>query len=300
MKDYRMKKLSNSTVLVVAFLAALGANVFSAEPAAKTETSEKGIRGYKGLFMGHSFFWPSAHQLKRIIPDTNVVGHEQAIVSSGGAGGSPGRLWENERKRIEGQRILDSKKIDLLVMTYHSPANSSAEHYSRWFDYALSQNPKTTFMVAVSWGTHLCRADQKRLDYLKTGGQRIQDAVIAKLRAKYPDNVILFCPYGFGTYELIDRLNSGELPGVKHILNMDREARRLSKKNKEQLLNDELGHPGELVTTVATLMWLQTLYDYDLSTLKTKELVGLPGIDCAEIAATACKKVKPFNAIYNR
>ena len=259
---------------------------------------DKEIKGYNGLYMGHSFFWPSVEKLEKIIPDSTVVGHKQYLVRSGGAGGSPGNLWTNKKKRDAGQRHLDTKNIDLLVMTYHSPENSSAEHYSKWFDYAIAQNPETTFMVAIPWAGHLYKADKERLDYHKTGGQRLHDALIVKLREKYPENKILFCPYGLGTYELIDQFNEGKLPGVKYLLNMDRKTRGESKVKKEQLLNDELGHPGELVATLGALLWLQSLYDYDLSSLKSGRIENLPDVDLKEIATTVSKKIELFNAVY--
>ena len=256
------------------------------------------IKGYNGLYMGHSFFWPSEGKLEKIIPDTTVVGHKQYLVRSGGAGGSPGNLWTNKKKRDAGQRHLDTKKIDLLVMTYHSPENSSAEHYGKWFDYAIAQNPETTFLVTIAWAGHLYKADKKRLDYLKTVKQRFYSTLIVELREKYPENKILFCPYGLGTYELIEQFNEGKLPGVKYLLNMDRKARGESKKKKEQLLNDELGHPGELVATLGALLWLQSLYDYDLTSLKTGRIENLPDIDLIEIATTVSKKIELFNAVY--
>jgi hypothetical protein len=259
---------------------------------------EKEIKGYNGLYMGHSFFWPSVEKLEKIIPDSTVVGHKQYLVRSGGAGGSPGNLWINKKKRDAGQRHLDTKNIDLLVMTYHSPANSSVEHYSKWFDYAIVQNPETTFMVAIPWAGHLYKADKERVAYLKTVGQRLHDALIVKLREKYPENKILFCPYGLGTYELIDQFNEGKLPGVKYLLNMDRKTRGESKAKKEQLLNDELGHPGELVATLGALLWLQSLYDYDLSSLKGGRIETLPDIDLKEIATTVYKKIELLNAVY--
>ena len=258
----------------------------------------KEIKGYNGLYMGHSFFLPCVRELSMIIPETVVVGHKQYRVGVGGAGGSPGKLWTNKKNRDAGQQHLDTKNIDLLVMTYHSLENSSAEHYSKWFDYAIAQNPKTTFMVAISWAGHLFKADKERLDYLKTGGQRLHDTLIVKLREKYPENKILFCPYGLGTYELIDQFNEGQLPGVKYLLNMDRKTRGESKAKKEQLLNDELGHPGELVAKIGALLWLQTLYDYNLSALKAKRIEGLEDIDLIKIAATVSKKIELFNAVY--
>jgi len=272
--------------------------LFVALSALTTSFAVKEIKGFNGLYMGHSFFLPSVRELSMIIPDTVVVGHKQHRVGAGGAGGSPGKLWANKLKRDAGQRHLDTKNIDLLVMTYHSKENSAVEHYSKWFDYAIAQNPETTFMVTIPWAGRLYKADKERLDYLKTGGQRLHEALIVKLREKYPENKILFCPYGLGTYDLIDQFNEGKLPGVKYLLNMDRKARGESKAKKEQLLNDELGHPGELVAKIGALLWLQTLYNYNLSALKTKRIDGLEGIDLIKIAGAVSKKIELFNTVY--
>ncbi len=278
----------NKKCFVFLCLALLCAGSLAAEEA-------KEDKGYTGLYMGHSFFWPSVHQLKKVVPDTPLLGHKQFLVQGGGAKGSPGKLWENQKTRKAGQAHLNTKSIDLLVLTYHSPGNSSIEHYSKWFDYALAQNPDTTCMVTLAWGTHLYKADETRLNNLKNGPSRLYDALIVKLRKKYPENTVLYCPYGLGTYELIDRFNQGKLPGIKFLLNMDRETRPLSRKNNEQIFNDELGHAGELVSTLGALLWLKTLHDIDLSTVSPQRARGLPDIDLNEIAETVSKKIKPFN-----
>jgi hypothetical protein len=264
----------------------------SGSPTAASAT----VKGYNGLYMGHSFFRPSATELLNVIPDTSIVNHTECIVMQGGQGGSPGFLWDHAGNRDRGQQYLDSGDVDLLVMTYYSPADSGIEHYSKWFDYAISRNPQTTFMVTIPWGKDLYRADRQELVDKETRIAALYDALIVDLRRKYPENRILYCPYGLGVYELIARLSDGKLPGVEHVLNPDKQARAQSKQNKDQLLNDELGHGGALVGKLGALLWLQTLYDYDMSTLKPQTVSGLPDIDLNEIAAKVHKRIAPFNA----
>jgi len=256
--------------------------------------------GFNGLYMGHSFFKPSAKELEKIMADTETTNHRQATVFAGGANGSPGKLWQNKTKRLEAQNHLDTKKIDLVVMTYFSPMNSSVEHYSQWIDYAISQNPKTTFMVTIPWGPRLYKASKNEINVLKNLSLGFNKTVIQNLRDKYPDNRIIFCPYGLGTYELIERLRGGQLPGVKHILNGNRSERKQPRTRHEQLLTDELGHPSELVAKLGALLWLQALYDYDLEKLKPQKVSGLPKINLNEIALTVSKKIRPLNAIYKK
>jgi hypothetical protein len=52
---------------------------------------------------------------------SDIKGHTQYSVFSGGANGSPGGLWAAKKKREQAKKILETKKIDLLVMTYYSP-----------------------------------------------------------------------------------------------------------------------------------------------------------------------------------
>jgi hypothetical protein len=42
-------------------------------------------------------------------------------------------------------------------------------------------------------------------------------------------------------------------------------------------------------------LWLQTLYEYDLSKLKKQRVDGLSEIDLSEIAQIVSKKIAPLN-----
>ncbi len=274
-------------------------------PEAKTVSGEnvpanKEIKGYNGLYMGHSFFKPAAEHLLKIIPDTKIVNHTEYIVMSGGASGSPGMLWENKAKRDLGLKYLDTKKVDFFAMTYHSKENSSVEHYSKWLYYDISKNPTVTFMVALPCagnqltGKQHNKASKEELAKVEDNYKKHYDGLIVSLRKKYPNNKIIYCPYGLGVYELISRLNKGDLPGVKHILSPDR-----NKNAKDQILKDPTGHGTDLVTVLNSLVWMQTIYKYDISTIKKNFRVdGLPDINLNEIAAKIYEKIKPYNEVY--
>ena len=258
----------------------------------------KEIKGCYGLYMGHSFFKPAAFGLLEVVPDTRVVDHTGCTVMSGGENGSPKLLWENPRAKTGAQKFLDSGKVELLVMTCFSAEDSRIEDYSKWFDYALSKNSKTNLMIAMPWGKHMYRASVEELEKNEKNGTLFYEGVIQPLRKKYPNNKIIFCPYSFGVYELIRRFKKGKLPGVKHLLNPDKRARKKSDQANDQLFKDELGHGGDLISHLNTLVWLQTIYDYDISDLKKQRVEGLANVDLNEIATTVYKKVAPFNAVY--
>lgn len=256
--------------------------------------------GFNGLYMGHSFFIPSVKQLEQIVEDSEITNHQQTAVFAGGAYGSPRRLWDNEKKRTEIENYLNTKKYDLVAMTYFSPVDSSLEHYSRWIDYAISKNPTTTFMITLPWSPQLFKASVLEITIAKVFSVGLKDSLIKDLRDKYPNNKILFCPYGLGTYELVERFRKGQLPGVKHVLNENRLERQLPKSKYEQLLRDELGHPNELVSKLGALLWLQTLYDYDLEKMKPQMVTGLPKINLNEIALFVGKQIRPLNDVYDQ
>ena len=268
-------------------------------PPSNAILKEGETKGYHGLYMGHSFFQPSVWKLAKMIP-SDIKGHTQYSVFSGGANGSPGGLWAAKKKREQAKKILETKKIDLLVMTYYSPRDSSVEHYSRWFDFAIAQNPEVTFMVALPWAKQPHEVEQSASRMAQKKVTEFNETLIAALREKYPKNKVLFCPYALGAYELIDRLRDQKLSGVKYILDPNRKTRAESKRKKRQLFNDELGHSGELVSALGALLWLQTLYEYDLSKLEEQRVEGLGKIDLKEIAQVVSKRIAPFNAKLNK
>ena len=268
-------------------------------PPSNAIVKEGEIKGYHGLYMGHSFFQPSVWKLAKMIP-SDIKGHTQYSVFSGGANGSPGGLWAAKKKREQAKKILETKKIDLLVMTYYSPRDSSIEHYSRWFDFAIAQNSEVTFMVALPWAKQPHEVEQSASKMAQKKVTEFNETLIAALREKYPKNRVFFCPYALGAYELIDRLRNQKLSGVKYILDPNRKTRAESKRKKRQLFNDELGHSGELVSALGALLWLQTLYEYDLSKLEDQRVDGLGKIDLRELAQVVSKRIAPFNAKLNK
>ena len=63
-------------------------------------------------------------------------------------------------------------------------------------------------------------------------------------------------------------------------------------------MNDETGHGGKLVARLSALLWLQTLYDYDLSMMEPQKVEGLPDIDISEIATEVAGHIAPYNSLY--
>ena len=102
------------------------------------------------LFIGHSFFKPFANNMEPLQQAAGLEARTFEVVFSGGSNGAPQALWEHDQKRKEIQRYLDGGNVELFAMTYES-TYPTAEGYINWIDYALSNNPDTTFVLALPW-----------------------------------------------------------------------------------------------------------------------------------------------------
>ncbi|MFK7849811.1 MAG: hypothetical protein AB8D78_02435 [Akkermansiaceae bacterium] len=60
----------------------------------------------------------------------------------------------------------------------------------------------------------------------------------------------------------------------------------------------ETGHGGELVARSSALLWLQTLYDYDFTSMVAQFVKELPEINVGKIAVEVAKRITPYNAAY--
>ncbi|MDB4422006.1 hypothetical protein N9268_03415 [Akkermansiaceae bacterium] len=109
------------------------------------------VQGYRGLFMGHSFFRPSADQLNQRSAEWGIDGHSGHTIFRGGSNGSPLKLWEDSQVLQEATDLLSDGQIELLALTYYSAENSRIEDYQQWFDLALASNPEIKFLITIPW-----------------------------------------------------------------------------------------------------------------------------------------------------
>lgn len=271
----------------------------------KTSTSRQAtslqapVDGLNGLYMGHSFFNPVAHELVNRIPDSTIVDHRAYIVAAGGIHGSPKYLWDAAAKREQGLQYLQAGGVDVLALTYHSPETSSLRDYKRWMDVAVRQNPHIRLVLGLPWGSYIHGATIDDLAEMDAKMDLFFEQVIVPLRAFYPKNPVVFCPYGLGVNELVRRLLQEDLPGVKYVMHPDPAARAASKRSGEQLVNDQIGHGGELVIRLSALIMLSVIYNYDLSLLSPQKIEKLPELDLVAIAEKIAQRIRPYNALYH-
>jgi hypothetical protein len=211
--------------------------------------------GFKSLFIGHSFFKPFADGMPNYSAAAGIAGHTQTVVFSGGSTGTPQALWENASKRAEIQAVLNGGDVELFGMTYH-PDYPSTEGYENWIDYALAQNPRTRIFVALPWINYPSDYTTAAYDSLWHSVQPFWQDFIDSLRALYPGVDIYSIPYGQSAVELRNLFSAGNLPDVQ----------QMTGASATSIYTDYLGHPGLILRDLGRLVWLNAIYDVDLST----------------------------------
>jgi hypothetical protein len=212
--------------------------------------------GFNSLFIGHSFFHPFASGMPFHAGQAGIVGHTQSMVTAGGANGAPQALWEDATKRDEIQAILDGGDVELFGMTYH-PNYPTSEGYENWIDYALAQNPNTRFALALPWATN--PESTSAATYASTwhlGHSTAWHDLIDALRTRYP-GVDIFCiPYGQSALELRLLFAAGNLDDVDFLVSATGDA----------IYSDSFGHADDILIDLGRLVWLNAIYDVDLTT----------------------------------
>lgn len=211
--------------------------------------------GFNSLFIGHSFFMPFADGMPFHAAQNSLVGHAQSTVFSGGAGGAPEALWNDSSKRAEIQAILDGGDVELFVMTYH-PDYPDVTGYVNWIDYTLAQNPNARIAVALPWSTFPAEtsAAAYESDWHDFHSTTIHSGV-DYLRSLYPGTDIFCIPYGQSAIELRNLFEAGNLDDVDALIGS----------SGDTLFRDNAGHADDLLIDLGRLVWLDAIYEIDLS-----------------------------------
>lgn len=213
------------------------------------------------LFMGHSFFAPVARRIPNFATELN---HTQTIYQRGGSNGIPSSLWEDAEDQKNIKEVLDNEDIDLLGMTIDynltelSIANTT--YYELWFDYALSKNPNTKFMIAIAWPDF--PEAMSTANYTSNLRSRIPSSEVSNvfehLHVKYPNIDIIINPYGLGVVELRLLFEDDKLLGDVSSLTGNKET---------SIFRDAKGHGGDLTLDFLSLFFINRIYNIDLRTL---------------------------------
>ena len=232
--------------------------------------------GYNMLLIGNSFFKPYADHLNNLASEANLNEHSSTVVKRGGELGRPINLW-NDSNTEEHQLIkstLDQGNIEVFGMTsgYDIDSENPTEGHSAWIRYALQNNPNIIIFIAIGsfdfpngdsnstrpdWDTFASdngfNSIQEFYDYYIN--EVIHKEIVDELRLEFPSTKIFTIPTGWATKNLAQMNLDNEL--------LDDISMVGSKSTS--IFTDEKGHQGQIVIETGTMIWLNSIYDVDLS-----------------------------------
>ena len=233
-------------------------------------------QGYNMLLMGNSFFRPYADHLNNLATEADLNEHNSTVVNRGGENGRPINLW-NDSNTEEHQLIkstLDQGNIEVFGMTsgYDIDSDNPTEGHSAWIQYALQNNPNIIIFIAIGsfdfpngdsngtrpdWDTFASdngfNSIQEFYDYYIN--EMIHKEIVDKLRLEFPSTKIFTIPTGWATKNLAQMNLDNELLDDISMVGP----------KSSSIFTDEKGHQGQIVIETGTMIWLNSIYNVDLS-----------------------------------
>ena len=239
-------------------------------------SSQDESTGYNMLLIGNSFFKPYADHLNNLAFEANLIEHSSVIVKRGGELGRPINLW-NDSNTEEHQLIkstLDQGNIEVFGMTsgYDIDSENPTEGHSAWIQYALQNNPNIIIFIAIGsfdfpngdsnstrpdWDTFASdngfNSIQEFYDYYIN--EMIHKEIVDELRLEFPSTKIFTIPTGWATKNLAQMNLDNELLDDISMVGP----------KSSSIFTDEKGHQGQIVIETGTMIWLNSIYNVDLS-----------------------------------
>ena len=233
-------------------------------------------QGYNMLLIGNSFFRPYADHLDNLTTEANLFEHNSTVVFRGGENGRPINLW-NDSTTEEHQLIkstLDQGNIEVFGMTsgYDIDSDNPTEGHSAWINYALQNNPNIIIFIAIptfdfpngesngtrpDWDTFASdngfNSIQEFYDYYVN--EMVHKEIVDELRLEFPSTKIFTIPTGWATKNLAQMNLDNELLDDISMVGP----------KSTSIFTDEKGHQGQIVIETGTMIWLNSIYDVDLS-----------------------------------
>lgn len=240
------------------------------------ETQEpQETQGYNMLLIGNSFFRPYAEKIDEIAVDAGFINHNSTIVIRGGELGRAINFWSDSNSTEHSliKSTLDQGGVDFFGMTSGHNSDNPIEGFKAWIEYALQNNPNITIFISLApfdfpngdpngtrpdWDT--LAADNGFSTVQEMYSFYINDIlhneIVDQLRVEFPSTKIFTIPTGWATFDLA-QMNVDDL--LLDEINMFG-ARETS------IFTDSKGHQGDIVREAGGLIWLNSLYNVNLST----------------------------------
>ena len=233
------------------------------EPIQQTQANPN---GYNMLLMGNSFFIPYASTFRAMAIDAGFENHNGTTFFRGGHTGRAINFWNDStsEEHLQIKATLDKGDVDILGMTYGHEADNPTEGYSAWIEYALRNNPNTTVFISIpppdfpaNWG-QLAQGlgfnsiQETYTNFINENAHDLTD----QLRAQFPSTNIFTIPTGWAAITLAQMKIDNEL--LDNIT--------LFGSSINSVFTDDKGHQGQIVLRTGGLIWLNSIYNVDLST----------------------------------
>ena len=233
-------------------------------------------QGYNMLLIGNSFFKPYADHLNTLATEANFNEHNSTIVKRGGELGRPINLW-NDSNTEEHQLIkstLDQGNIEVFGMTsgYDIDSDNPTEGHSAWINYALQNNSNLIIFIAIptfdfpngesngtrpDWNTFASdngfNSIQEFYDYYVN--EMVHKEIVDELRLEFPSTKIFTIPTGWAAKNLAQMNLDNELLDDISMIGP----------KSTSIFTDEKGHQGQIVIETGTMLWLNSIYNVNLS-----------------------------------
>jgi hypothetical protein len=225
--------------------------------------------------MGHSYFRRQAEAMEEYAEIAGITDHESQSFFRGGYNGSAFAIWDDPDSQATIKGYLDAGDIEMFGMTIFADLEVSEDDgahpdnqtlgIKNWIEYAISKNPDTIFFIGLPWlGGPLDYVGETG-DPQTSGYQEYSEVIlesetgltilIDELRDTFVDSEIFLLAYGQGSVELRTLYNTGNLPDVDTLV---------SNNGLLGIHSDEHGHAEQMLTDLNTLVWLKSLYNYEI------------------------------------
>lgn len=245
--------------------------------AAETATP---IPGQRVFVCGHSFHWYVADLLPAIERSAGITGATMVGVQKLG-GSRVMQHWELPDDRNRAKQVLRAGKADVLTLspTFQMPD----EGIDLFADLAFAANPQVRVVVQMSWpgwdwhdqgsfhNADRDKASVEDLEAMATGkGREYRDRLVQQVEAinrRHGRTTVSIVPVGAAVRDLRLQVARGQIPGLTR---------------QSQLFKDDIGHPGEAVSTLVAYCNFAVIY--------RRTPVGLTCFENGDAARTALNR----------
>jgi len=228
--------------------------------------STEDFQGKNMLLMGNSFFRPYAEKFNLMAIDAGLEHHNATTVFRGGDNGRPINFWNDSTTESHAliKSTLDQGNIDYFGMTAGNLPENPTEGFKEWIEYALQNNPDVIIFLSIPPIDFPANWTERAQDY---GFDTIQElyayfvndivhkTLVDPLREEFPSTKIFTIPTGWATINLAQMKSEGLLLDDISMVGP----------LQTSIFTDAKGHQGEIVRETGGLIWLNSIYNIELS-----------------------------------